>query len=173
MKLGKVKDVFMDFMKSGFRFGRGFSNMITERLEASATTARVGGGLFDLAAGGGITYLGVSSMIGNSLAIVGGVAALTTAFVPAVASIAVGTVFLTLGTMMTGIGLGFLDAAREKAGIPAFNSYRTAKRYAADDDVSTGSKLKAGVKKLFGASAVKKTVQPKKAAPSNDSSFKL
>ena len=41
MKLGKVKDVFMDFMKSGFYFGRGFSNMITGKLEASATTARV------------------------------------------------------------------------------------------------------------------------------------
>lgn len=172
MKLGKVKDVFMDFVKSGFHFGRGFSNMITERLEASATTARIGGGLFDLAAGGGITYLGVSSMIGNTLAIVGGVAALTTAFVPAVTSIAVGTVFLALGTMMTGIGLGFLDGAREKAGIPALNSYRTARRYAADDGVSTGSKLKAGVKKLFTKSASKQA-PVKKAAPSNDSSFKL
>lgn len=117
MQLGKVKDLFKDWVKSGFYFGRGLSDHISARLNASPQTARVGGGLFDLAAGAGLTYLAATSAIGTVVGVALAVSAIATAPLTAVTTTAMGVVWLALSTITGGIGLGLLDAAREKAGI--------------------------------------------------------
>lgn len=117
MKLGKIKDVLVDWTRGGFHFGKGFSDMMLDRMEASGKTRRFGGLAFDAAAGIGLTWLGVTSLLGNALTILAAPVVFFSAPVTAVVGAAVATVFLCLAPVMTAFGVGFLDAAREKAGL--------------------------------------------------------
>lgn len=118
MDLNKVKNIYKDFAKSGFQFGRTISNYLMNRLEASPETAKFGGTMLDLAGGAGITYLGAAQMVGIVVNTGFALAAITTAPVSAVVTVAVGAVFSLLSTGLLGIGIGMLDAGREKCGLP-------------------------------------------------------
>ncbi len=117
MQPGKIKDLFKDWVRAGFHFGRGLSDHISARLEASPRGARVGGGIFDVVAGGGLTLFAASSALGTVASVIGAAMAVTSAPLTAVVTAAVGVVWLALATITGGIGLGLLDAARSKAGL--------------------------------------------------------
>lgn len=138
MGLQKMKDGIGDLVKGNYWFGRTFTNRF---LSDSRW-----GGLFDAAAGVGITALGVSWGISNIVKGALAVTAIASAPATAVVTLAVSTVFLILDCMLVGFGTGFLSAAYTKSGLPwpstMFNNARNA--------VSTGaSKGAAAVKKVF------------------------
>ena len=164
MNISKVKDVVGDFIKSGFRFGQQFTDMIMDRIEASPQTSRIAGGTLDVLAGGGLTYMAVTSAIGTTLGVVGAVLAFTAAPVSAAVTIALAPVWLALSAMTGGLGVGMLDAAREKAGIsrPSASSVRST-RASVDHSVSSvGNMFKSSLKNL--TSAFKSAQKPKKTA---------
>lgn len=117
MNLNKVGGVFKDWVRSGYWFGKHFSNSIADRLEASPRSARFGGGIFDLAAGGGLVYMAGTSALATVTSMGLAVAAITTAPVSAVVAVAVGTIWMALSCMTGGIGIGLLHSAQEKSGI--------------------------------------------------------
>ncbi len=178
MKFSNVKDVFMDFVKSGFRFGNTFSNYMAEKLEASPTATRIGGGVFDVAAGGGLLYMAATSMIGTVLGAVAAVSAVATAPIAALVTVCVGTLWLALSTMTAGIGLGLLDAARQKAGFARPSEYLRSTREAVDDaTTSVNSVFKKGAKgpaSTFtnAANGNKPAAQPEKKEQNIDFNFK-
>jgi len=123
MKIRNIKDVFKGWLKSGYRFGFGFSNYLANRLDASPKTAKVGGGIFDVAAGGGLVYMAATSAIGTVIGAVAAVSAIASAPLAAVATVAMGVIWLSLSCMTAGIGFGLLGAARVKAGLPPLSSF--------------------------------------------------
>lgn len=140
MKLSGLKDIAVDWFKSCHRFGSIFTNEVSARINASPKQARIGGGIFDAAAGIGLSYLGVSGIVGNTLAI--GFAAMTVVSAPlhALVTIPVSTVFIALGVMMTGMGLGFLNGARQKAGLPGFSDLKSRAQTAVSESASSQPK---------------------------------
>jgi len=117
MNLRKAAYLVKDWVHSGYRFGFYFSGSIAERLEVSPRTARVGGAIFDVAAGGGLVYLAATQILGTVVGMIAAVAAVASAPITAVATVAVGVVFTALNLAMGGIGLGLLNAARIKSDI--------------------------------------------------------
>lgn len=151
MKVSKVKDIFVDWVKGGFRFGKTFSNFIGEKLEIYSDAGRKGLGVFDVAAGAAITWMGGMSALGTVIGAGIAVTALTAAPVTALATIVTAPIWLALSTVMTGIGLGLLDAGREKFGISRDigGIGSTAKKIGEGTSNAVGSLFKQG-KKLAG-----------------------
>jgi hypothetical protein len=114
----KVVSLIGDFIKGGFYFGRGFSDMVTRKLEVPYPKSKIAGGVLDAAAGVGISWLTLSNFIYLGLTTVAAAAAITSAPLTAVGTLAVNIVFTALNLGMAGIGLGLLDACRDKCGIP-------------------------------------------------------
>ncbi len=179
MKFSNVKDVFMDFVKSGFRFGNTFSNYMAQKLEASPTATRIGGGVFDVAAGGGLLYMAATSMIGTVVGAVAAVSAVATAPIAALVTVCVGTLWLALSTMTAGIGLGLLDAARQKAGFARPKDYLRNTREAVDEATTSVKNIfKKGVKgpaSTFknAANGNKPAAPAEKKEPSSNIDFRL
>jgi hypothetical protein len=118
MKIGKIGDVFVDWMKATHRFGFAFTNYLAARTEMSPKAAKFGGGALDVLAGGFFTYGAATSIIGTVIGAVAAISAFAAAPLAAVGTVAMGVVWLALATLTASTGLGFLGAAREKAGIP-------------------------------------------------------
>ena len=117
MDLNKIGDVVKDWVKGGYWFGKGFSNSIADKMDVSPKATRVGGGIFDAAAGFGLTYMAGTSALVTLTSTAAAVAAITTAPISAVVAVAVGTVWMALSCMTAGIGIGLLHAAQEKSGM--------------------------------------------------------
>jgi hypothetical protein len=123
MKISKIGNVFVDWMKATHRFGFTFTNYLAARTEMSPKAAKFGGGALDVLAGGFFTYSAVTSAIGAIASAVAAVSAFAVAPLAAVGTIAIGVVWLALSCLTVSTGLGFLGAAREKAGIPPLSSF--------------------------------------------------
>ena len=117
MKLSKIGEVVKDWVKSGYWFGYGFSNMVAEKTEVSPKAARWGGAAFDTVAGAGLSYMSVASGINNLVIGATALAAIGSAPITAVSTAAVSTVFVAVSFMTGGIGLGFLRSGLEKTGL--------------------------------------------------------
>ena len=148
MDIGKVGAVFKDWVRGGYWFGKSFSSRLSDRLEVSPQAARFGGGLFDLAAGGGITYMAAMSALGTLASTATAVGAIASAPVGAAVAVATGTVWMALSCMTGGIGLGLLSAAHDKSGLPALGGggLGRLKQNVADVAVSAKGSFKAGVR---------------------------
>jgi hypothetical protein len=117
MNIGKVKDIYVAWVKSGYRFGLGFSDLLMDKLEVSPKNASRAGLAFDIAAGAGFTYLAVGTGVGAVLGAAAAVGAVTAAPVAAVVTLATSTVWLALACVTGGIGVGLLTAAGKKTGL--------------------------------------------------------
>lgn len=110
---------FAGWVRGNYQFGRQASNMLTRNMEPEK--ARRTGAAVDVLAGTVLTgYMGlqtVGSIAAVSTAILG-IATGGVAILPALATIAVGTVFGAMSALMTGMGVGFLSAAKQKLHIP-------------------------------------------------------
>lgn len=109
MGFRRAGNVFKDFLKGNFYFGR----TLTNRFSDSRAT-----GIFDGLAGAGLGYYSVMSGTASVLKIGALAAAVTTAPVSAAIFIPVSVLFLGLSCCLGAMSLGLLDSAREKAGIP-------------------------------------------------------
>ena len=89
------------------------------------------------------------SIIGTVVGAVAAVAAITTAPIAALVTVCVGALWLALSAMTAGIGLGLLDAARAKAGIPRPSSFIRSTRDAVDDATQSVKNATQSVKNVF------------------------
>ncbi|MCE9507254.1 MAG: hypothetical protein K8R48_02915 [Alphaproteobacteria bacterium] len=182
MKISKIGSVFVDWMKATHRFGFTFTNYLAARTEMSPKAAKFGGGALDVLAGGFFTYGAATSIIGTVASIAAAVITFTAAPLAAVGAIAMGAVWLALSCLTASTGLGFLGAAREKAGIPPlFAALKNAKnnvKKKAQDGVAFLKKPFKGKKisSLFRKAANNNqpdTPAPKKPAPKPGKHFRL
>ena len=150
MKISNVKYVVRDWFKAGYRFGGVFSDYLTERLNMSPRSAKISGGIFDVAAGSGLVYMAATSAIGTIMNAVAAVAVITTAPLAAVATVALGVIWLTFSCMTAGIGLGLLGAARKKCGLPSLSSFIKNTKASVKNKVKNGAGF---LKKPFKADA--------------------
>lgn len=161
MGLQKFKDGVGNLVKGNYWFGRTFTNKL---LSDSRW-----GGIFDAAAGVGITGLslswGLSHLLGGALA----VTALASAPATAAVTIAVSTVFVILNCMLAGFGVGFLGAAYTKSGLPwpstTFNNAKTALSNGASNSAEFVKKTFKSLTYIFTKSAENK--KPSGNAPAN------
>lgn len=116
--MNKVASLIGDWIRGGFYFGRTFSDMVTTKLEVSYPKSKVVGGILDAGAGSLITLLAASNLVALAVGTVGAVMAVTSAPFMAVGIVAANVVFTALNLMMGGLGVGLLDACRDKCGIP-------------------------------------------------------
>lgn len=172
MKLGNVTHIFKDFVKSGYVFGKTFSNFIADKLEMAPNKARVATGAFDTAAGALITYSGAMSFLGTAVGAVTAVGALLTAPLAAAGTIVLAPIFLALATVWTGVGVGLLSSASEKFGIARNNNVADKIRPLASQATGALTQLMARGKKLstdFSAAMKKQAGTPAK--PQRDINF--
>jgi hypothetical protein len=163
MKIKKVGNVFVDWMKGTYRFGSTFTNYLAARTEMSPLTTRIAGGLLDLGGAWLFGYCTVAPIIGTVVGIAAAAAAFAAAPLAAVGAVALGTAKLALFCLTISSGFGFLSAARAKSGLPSLASlFRGAK-----SAVSKGAeKVAKPFKKAFKADA-KITNKFKNAANNN------
>jgi hypothetical protein len=123
MKISNVKGLIGDWMKATYRFGFCATKYLTDRLDMSPKSAKITGGIIDVAAGAGFTYWGVTGAIWAVSSAVAAVTAIAAAPLTAVGTVLMSTLWLALSCGMACNGFGFLGAARQKAGIPSLPSF--------------------------------------------------
>lgn len=167
MKLGNVKDIFKDWVKSGYYFGKTFSNFVADKLEMTSNKARMGTAVFDTAAGALITYSGVTSFLGTAIGAVVALGFLASAPATAVGTIVLAPIFMALSTVWTGVGVGLLSSAADKFGITRSEDVGAKVRPLARETSGALSNLLARGKKIsadFSAAMKKEATTPAKPA---------
>ena len=79
MKLSNVANIFGDWLKSGFRFGKGFSDYVAYRMDIPADKSRVGTAIFDTVAGATLTWMAGASILSTVAGVLTAVSVATTA----------------------------------------------------------------------------------------------
>ena len=152
-------NVLKDWMRGTFHFGKNFTDSIFA--SSSEETRKIGGGLLDVVAGIGITHLAVMQELGLIAGVGMALASVASAPLTAVATVGVGIVFTACNLLMGSMGLGLLDAAREKAGLAnPFAAARNAGFSVSENVTTMKNSLKADFAKL--TASFKKAVKAEK-----------